>query len=242
MATRITSRMLDEARKTIKKKPKEPTFGLDQVFEDTHEARKRFWAALEWYNAHYDWKKSKAWALEWIQEHPTLSEHLATFKSMPYDWFGNKGFICRMMTNGLHLEPSSMRSLEDAFKTNLDMMPKPSSAKVEEDTPPPIVKYTGPKLKEDPFWSALVDVEDYIIRKRGVTNQNSVEYATFQNFCEKLTAFEKRNAKATLKKHRKQLVDDVQLMGDWAVAEYDRVSNRIVKKLIDHYDWWINRF
>ena len=236
---RITAKMKDDARKSVKNHLKEPMFGVEQVFDGQRNSHLTLWKTLDWYNARFDQRQSKKWALEWIATHPALAKHLDRFKSVPHDWYGNKGFICRMMGNGFQLDEKSLKSLEKAFMTNLEMLPK--EAPQEENTPP-IVKYTGPKLKEDPFWSALVDFEDLTIRTKGKPTANSEEWIRFHSLVEKLSKPEQKQAKRTLQHHRQQLVDDVNYAGETALNEKLGASKRTIKRLIDHYDWWINRF
>lgn len=231
---RVTAKMKEAARNTIKKgKKDEPVFGVEDVFSTEHSSRTKLYKALDWYNAHYDQKQSKKWALEWLAEHPELSQHMERFKAMPFDWYGNKGFFCRMMANGLQLDTKSLHSLENAFRDYLEMV---EEVVVDE---PPVKKYRGYKIVDDPVWRALVDVEDVLVATKGKASKKETEMVAFANLCENLTPAEIKKAKCTLKKHRQQLVDDVEWAGETALDEQLGNSKRIIKRLIDFYDTWI---
>ena len=230
---RMTAKLKANARKNIH----EPTFGIDQVFESSAQEVSTILNNISWYNLYFDQKKSKDWAIEWISQHPKLSHFKKRFKSMPHQWYGNKGFICRMVANGLQLSEKHQKSLEKSFLEFLEMLPE--EVEPAETPQPVVVKYDGPKLKEDPFWSALVDCEDSIIATGGQLDKN-VD-AAFWALTQKLSTMEKKRAIKTLQKHRKQLVEDVEYAGEWVMHADKRTSKRIIKRLIGHYDYWINK-
>lgn len=231
---RITAKMKDAARKKIKKSVNdEPCFGVDFVFASEAETRQQIYKALDWYNAHYDQKQSKKWALEWLKEHPVFCDYIERFRAMPFDWYGNKGFFCRMMMNGLQLNEHSLRNLENSLAGLLEMVEEV----VEEEVP--AVKCTGYKIIDDLFWRALVDVEDVLVGTKGKATKKEPEMMAFKSLVENLTPVEIKKAKSTLKKHRQQLVDDVEWAGESVMDEQLGNSRRIIKRLIDFYDTWI---
>lgn len=228
---RITEGMKEKARKTLK----EPTFGVEQAFQSAKETRLAIQNTINWYNQHFETTQSKEWALKWIETHPTLSQYYKRFKAVPADWIGNKGFVCRMLSNGFRLDARSLKSLENAFLANLEMLPEE-----QEPAPDIVVKYTGIKFKEDPFWSSLVDVEDLIMAGKGKPDTLDEKWIFFHNYLPLLTNAEKKRAKTTLKRHRQQLVDDVNYAGENVLNKNIDVSRRVVKSLIQHYDKWLN--
>lgn len=230
-STRVTAKMKAKARKTIK----EPTFGLDQAFQSAADSRTTIQTTINWYNQYFDTQQSKEWALEWIKESTELCDKYKAFKAVPADWIGNKGFVCRMIANGFQLDERSRASLVSAFHNNLKMLPKEENPST--DTP---IKVARLKLKEDPFWAALIDVEDTIIESGGKPDTRCEKWLFFESKLNSLPKMEKKRAKNLIKQHKDQLVADVNYLGETALHRKIEVSRRIIKSFIYYYDKWIN--
>lgn len=226
---RITAKLKASARKHIH----EPSFSL---FESPTESE--LLHNITWYNHYFDQKKSKDWAIEWIAKNDRLSAQKKQFNEMPPQWFGNKGFFCRMAENGWRMESERREKFENAFLEMLEMYKK-ANPESEIKTPLPAIKYDGPRVKEDPFWESLVDCEDSIIANKGELNKD-VELAFYATI-ERLTINGKKRAIKTLEKHRKQLVADVKWAGDNIMHEDKRTSKRIIRCLIKYYDKWATK-
>lgn len=226
---RITEKMKSNARKSIK----EPTFTMLE-----HPTESELLHNVSWYNLHYDQRKSKEWAMEWIERNNALSQFKKDFEAISHPWFGNRGFFCRMAGNGWQMSTERRQSFEKSFLEMLDMYKRANPEPIEKPAAP-IVKYDGPKLKEDPFWNALVDCEDNIIANKGDLDK-MVELEMF-NVVGQLSPQAKKRARREIERHRKQLVEDVKWAGDDVMHADKRTSKRIIKRLINQYDKWLNK-
>lgn len=229
---RITAKVKSKARKSIH----EPTFSMLEVPTESELLHN-----IAWYNLYFDQKQSKDWAMNWIASNTALARHLKDFEAIPQQWFGNKGFFCRMTFNGWQMDNTRKQKFEKLFLDMLDMYKSIVPEVEEKAKTPPVaqITYNAPKLKEDPFWSALVDCEDSIMANKGELNKD-IEAALFATI-NQLTPNGKKRAKRTLEKHRKQLVADVKWAGDGIMHSDGRTSKKIIRVLIACYDKWANK-
>jgi|PlaIllAssembly_1097288.scaffolds.fasta_scaffold00001_32 hypothetical protein len=70
-------------------------------------------SALNHYSQNFDFKDSKKWALEWIKVH--LPDEYDRLKDEKEHKFSNRGFVCRMMKNGLVLSDQQKHDLVKFF-------------------------------------------------------------------------------------------------------------------------------
>lgn len=71
-------------------------------------------SGLNYYSQHFDFKDSKKWSLEWIKVH-FPDEVYDRLKDEKDHKFSNRGFVCRMMKNGLDLSDQQKRDLAKFF-------------------------------------------------------------------------------------------------------------------------------
>lgn len=77
---------------------------------------------LNHYSQNFDFTDSKKWALEWIQIH--LPDEYDRLKNEKEQKFSNRGFVCRMMKNGLVLSEDQKRDLAKFFLNMPTTMPE----------------------------------------------------------------------------------------------------------------------
>jgi hypothetical protein len=69
---------------------------------------------LAFYSSNYGFEQSKRWALDWIKH--TIPEEFERLSSAKESQFSNRGFVCRMIKNGLRVSPEQNQKLIDFFK------------------------------------------------------------------------------------------------------------------------------
>lgn len=71
-------------------------------------------AGLAFYSSNYGFEHSKRWALDWIKH--TIPEEFERLSGAKESQFSNRGFVCRMIKNGLKVSPEQIQKLIDFFK------------------------------------------------------------------------------------------------------------------------------
>lgn len=71
-------------------------------------------SGLAFYSANYGFEHSKTWSLEWIKTH--LPEEYERLKTAKEYHFSNRGFVCRMIKNGLKVDQELTTKLVKFFK------------------------------------------------------------------------------------------------------------------------------
>lgn len=70
-------------------------------------------SGLNYYSQYNDYKDSKKWALDWLKVH--LPDEYDRLKDEKEHKFSNRGFVCRMMKNGLVLSEQQKQNLAKFF-------------------------------------------------------------------------------------------------------------------------------
>lgn len=120
--------------------------------------------ALTFYGDNFDFKKSKEWALVWVKEN--MPDEYDSLKSVSETSFSNRGFVCRMMKNGLTLTSDQYTSLVNFFKGLAVKNPV-----VESDDPLP-VKSVRKASKVNTVIFQLEDVIDAILSDSDIPQIN----------------------------------------------------------------------
>lgn len=108
---------------------------------------------LRFYNEHCNFSHSKAYALEWIKTH--LPDEYERLKDEKEHKFSNRGFVCRMLKNGLVLSDQQKHDLMKFFLNMPTTVPE-----VEEREPAPKRK---PVEKVNTVIFQMEDVVDAIL-------------------------------------------------------------------------------
>lgn len=111
-------------------------------------------SGLNYYSQHFDFKDSKKWALEWLKNH--LPDEYDRLKDEKEHRFSNRGFVCRMMKNGLALSEQQKHDLVKFFINMSTTVPEVE----EQDTAAPKRK---PVEKVNTVIFQMEDVVDAIL-------------------------------------------------------------------------------
>ena len=93
-------------------------------------------SGLNYYSQTFDFKDSKKWSIDWIQQH--LPDEYDRLKDAKEHLFSNRGFVCRMIKNGLEVSEQQKHDLNKFFMGI-------NTTRVVEET-----KETEPKPKRKP--------------------------------------------------------------------------------------------
>lgn len=210
-----------------KKNVKEPVFNLiDQGEIDYSKINTIIAENLEWYKRYFDSSQSKKWALKWLSNHPTLKEHLDDFKKMNHSWYGTKGFVCRMISNGLKVDESS---LVQQFQNNLKMLEEiPAPPKKEEIPPAKITNREDPAINV--FFNALEDCRMDLIERGDPLKHHEI---ALESLCKTLKPHSKSICRKMVQKDKKQMMEDE----EWGFQNNERQHPPYyVRRAIKLYD------
>jgi hypothetical protein len=109
---------------------------------------------LNYYSENFGFEQSKKWALEWVKVHlPDLYDRLSLLKETR---FSNRGFVCRMIKNGLQVQDKVISDLEKFFSSLEDFQKYP-----EDEQPSEKPRKKQPKANE--IISKVEDMVDDIL-------------------------------------------------------------------------------
>ena len=215
-----------------KKVIKEPIFNLLDYGEmDYNKINTIVAENIDWYKCNFDTLQSKKWALEWISRQDDLKDHLEDFEAMNHTWFGSKGFVCRMMDNGLKADPSI--TIEN-FKNNLSTYLKEKSI---EDRRTDVEVAVGPKIRvpkkdgeADQFLDSLEGCIDQLLTKGSI---HKASEHSLEALCRKIGKGAKSTCKRFVEKEKKQMMKDE----EWGFQNNERqFPAYFVKRAMKFYD------